>query len=69
MNVRKVDPAAVPIPDRPFGFDPLSRAFRSDPWRTYARMRREEPVHRSPFGRLESLSLRLGRANGRSASP
>jgi cytochrome P450 len=36
--------------DLPFGFDPLSRVFRSHLWRTYERMRREEPVHRSPLG-------------------
>jgi cytochrome P450 len=34
----------------PFGFDPVSRAFRADPWVVYDRMRAEDPVHRSPLG-------------------
>jgi pimeloyl-[acyl-carrier protein] synthase len=33
----------------PLVFDPLSRAFRADPYPTYARLRREDPVHRSPL--------------------
>ncbi|MGH7805338.1 MAG: hypothetical protein ACREQJ_13400 [Candidatus Binatia bacterium] len=32
------------------GFDPLSPAFRADPWATYAELRREDPVHRSALG-------------------
>jgi hypothetical protein len=28
----------------PFGFDPLSRTFRADPWDTYERVREEDPA-------------------------
>ena len=31
-------------------FDPLSPAFRADPWTTYARLREEDPVHRAALG-------------------
>jgi cytochrome P450 len=50
MNFAETHPVASANVDLPFGFDPLSRVFRSDPWRTYERMRREDPVHRSPLG-------------------
>lgn len=33
-------------------FNPLDPAFRIDPYSVYARLRAEEPVHRSPFGAL-----------------
>jgi cytochrome P450 len=46
MSAEEAEPAA----DLPFGFDPLSRVFRSDPWATYDRMRTDDPVHRSPLG-------------------
>jgi cytochrome P450 len=38
--------------DLPFGFDPLSREFRARPYDVYARLQREEPIHRSPLGML-----------------
>jgi len=34
----------------PFGFDPVSRALRSNPWDVYDRMRAADPVHHSPLG-------------------
>src|SRR5258706_16319892 len=34
----------------PFGFDPVSRALRSNPWEIYDRMRAADPVHHSPLG-------------------
>ena len=36
--------------DPSFGFEPLSRAFRASPYAAYARLQREDPVHRSPLG-------------------
>jgi len=33
----------------PFGFDPISHAFRAEPWDVYDRIRAEDPVHRSPL--------------------
>ena len=54
MNSAETHPVASANVDLPFGFDPLSRVFRSDPWRTYERMRREKPVHRSPLGHVDA---------------
>jgi pimeloyl-[acyl-carrier protein] synthase len=33
----------------PLVFDPVSRAFRANPYPIYERLRREDPVHRSPL--------------------
>ena len=40
--------AALATP--PFGFDPLSRGFRANPWPVYDRMRAADPVHHSALG-------------------
>jgi cytochrome P450 len=50
MNSVENPPVASANLDLPFGFDPLSRVFRSDPWHTYERLRHEDPMHRSPLG-------------------